>query len=326
MDHGGPGSGPALERLGRAAARWNVSRWRAWVRHPSCRGRRGPSRLACPVAGALVLWAVMGIMPAAQAVPPGSPPVMRIRLVDHARARSGHPKHARAVRRATAAAVRPAAGPGAAVGALFYRGLGGQHFCTATVVHSPARDLIITAAHCVDPAGHPRHFVFVPGYQDGRAPYGVWYPRRVVAGAGWSSAGKPADDVAFAVMYPSRGKNIGDLVTGESVGRTSAFHGLFRVVGYPDGAQRPVACDNSITDGVHGLRFDCPGFTDGTSGSPWLAGLHPPGGDGWVAGVIGGYEEGGTSPSVSYSPVFGTGVINLYREAVRTGRQFTANG
>ena len=212
------------------------------------------------------------------------------------------------------------------MGALFYSRLGGKHFCTGTVVHGPARDLMVTAAHCADPGGHLRHFVFVPGYKDGRAPYGVWYPRRIVVATGWSSSADPADDVAFVVMYPSHGKNIGDLVTGEGIGRTSSFHGLFRVIGYPDAASRTVACDNSITDGAHGLVFDCPGFTDGTSGGPWLAGLHSPGGDGWVAGVIGGYEEGGTSPSVSYSPVFGTGVIDLYRQADRTGRQFTTRG
>src|ERR1700734_3075585 len=38
-----------------------------------------------------------------------------------------------------------------AVGALFTvsNGTLGQHFCTASVVHSSAGDLLITAAHCV---------------------------------------------------------------------------------------------------------------------------------------------------------------------------------
>lgn len=343
-----PGSraGKGAGRLGRAVARWRTTRWGARIRHPSCRGRHRPFRLACPVAAALVLWAIVGLIPAPP-VPPSTPPAMRIRLLDHAAAlsgqanhpgqakrsadakRSARPKRSRTVHQGPAAAEKqaaaekPAAGPAAAVGAMFYRGPGGQHFCTATVVRSPARDLIVTAAHCADPDGHLRHFVFVPGYQDGRAPYGVWEPRRVVVGTGWSSSANPADDVAFVVMSPSHGRNIGDVIAGEGIGRSSAWRGRFRVIGYPDGAEHAVTCANSVTGGAHGLEFDCPGFTDGTSGGPWLAGPGEPVGAGWVAGVIGGYEQGGVSASVSYSPVFGQGVMSLYRQAVRTGRQFS---
>jgi V8-like Glu-specific endopeptidase len=36
------------------------------------------------------------------------------------------------------------------VGALFLREDGGNHFCTASVVASPDRDLLITAAHCIN--------------------------------------------------------------------------------------------------------------------------------------------------------------------------------
>jgi hypothetical protein len=60
----------------------------------------------------------------------------------------------------------------AAVGALVTvdgSGRLGTHFCSASVVDSPAGNLVITAAHCL--AGRtPGGFVFVPGYRDGRAP------------------------------------------------------------------------------------------------------------------------------------------------------------
>jgi hypothetical protein len=36
-----------------------------------------------------------------------------------------------------------------------------------------------------------------------------------------------------------------------------------------------------------------------------------------VIGVIGGYEQGGNTPSVSYSARFGQAVRNLYNTAVR---------
>ena len=54
-----------------------------------------------------------------------------------------------------------------AVGALFTTSAGklGQHFCTASVVDSPAGDLVITAAHCV--TGTSGTVDFVPGYNRG---------------------------------------------------------------------------------------------------------------------------------------------------------------
>jgi hypothetical protein len=61
-----------------------------------------------------------------------------------------------------------------AVGALFTTSAGrlGQHFCTASVVDSPAGDLVITAAHCV--AGTSGTIEFVPGTTAATSPTGVW--------------------------------------------------------------------------------------------------------------------------------------------------------
>jgi hypothetical protein len=38
---------------------------------------------------------------------------------------------------------------------------------------------------------------------------------------------------------------------------------------------------------------------------------------GTIVGVIGGYQEGGDSPSVSYSPLLSPGVQRLYQQATR---------
>jgi hypothetical protein len=42
-------------------------------------------------------------------------------------------------------------------------------------------------------------------------------------------------------------------------------------------------------------------------------------GQGTVVGVIGGYEEGGDTPAVSYSVAFGPSVSALYQQAVAAG-------
>src|SRR5215475_9917336 len=79
-----------------------------------------------------------------------------------------------------------------AVGALFTVS-GGQlrkHFCTASVVDSPAGDLVITAAHCVSRMA-PGQIAFVPGYRSGVAPYGVWLTSEVLSDSAWQATNDP---------------------------------------------------------------------------------------------------------------------------------------
>src|SRR6202035_1857073 len=74
------------------------------------------------------------------------------------------------------------------VGALFTMSGGklGTHFCTASVVHSAHGDLAVTAAHCM--TGAPGQVVFVPGYANGKEPYGVWPVAAVYTDQDWQSS------------------------------------------------------------------------------------------------------------------------------------------
>src|SRR6266705_1939493 len=87
-----------------------------------------------------------------------------------------------------------------AVGALFEVTPGGpgRHFCTAAVVASPVKNLVITAAHCVS-GRRPGDLAFVPGYRNGSRPYGTWIARRIVVDSGWADHRNPNRDVAFLV-------------------------------------------------------------------------------------------------------------------------------
>jgi len=83
------------------------------------------------------------------------------------------------------------------------------------------------------------------------------------------------------------------------------------VTGYPSSREAPISCTNRPT--AHSRtqqRIECPDFTGGTSGSPWVNG------DGQVVGVLGGHEQGGLTPDVSYSVVLGAEAAALYRDAV----------
>ena len=208
-----------------------------------------------------------------------------------------------------------------AVGALFLvssAGLG-KHFCTASVVDSPRGDLVITAAHCVS-GKRPGQIAFVPGYHDGDEPYGVWFVTQVVVDTQWRRSQNPEHDVAFLVLQRHDGTTgVQKLTGGERLGTGWAARVLVHVVGYPDQARRPVICASRTRPfGPDQMRFDCGGYTGGTSGGPFLAGWDATG-RGTVIGVIGGYEQGGDLASVSYSPRFGRAVRDLYRSAVADG-------
>ena len=214
----------------------------------------------------------------------------------------------------------------AAVGALFTGSSGklGSHFCTASVVHSPHGDLAITAAHCV--TSKPGQIMFVPGYADGKEPYGVWPVTRVYTDEAWQSSQDPDDDVALLRLgSASDGVPIEDVTGAEALSTDWVSPGrqagtLVQVIGYPDGANQPVWCMNRAKSfSPTQLEFDCGGYTNGTSGGPFLADVSAVSGQGTVIGVIGGYEQGGDTPQVSYAPVFGTAVASLYEAAEAGG-------
>ncbi len=208
----------------------------------------------------------------------------------------------------------------AAVGALFsYRaGKLGSHFCTASVVHSRAGDLAVTAAHCVT-GSKPGQIAFVPGYANGKAPFGIWQVTRVYTDQAWQATQDPDDDVAFLrLAAASDGIPIEDVTGAERLGATAAQQAgtLVQVIGYPDGAAQPVWCVNwAKSYSPTQLVFNCDGYTNGTSGGPFLTNVSSLSGQGTVIGVIGGYEQGGLTPSVSYAPVFGRAVKSLFHSA-----------
>ena len=208
-----------------------------------------------------------------------------------------------------------------AVGALFTVSEGrlGAHFCTATVINSPNGDLVITAAHCV--SGTSAAFAFVPGYDAGAAPYGVWTVTRVYVDASWNSSSDPNDDVAFLqVSQPGSTVPIQEVTGAEQLKIGMPAQQLVEVIGYPDSSNKAIACRNWTSEPMQDqLEFNCGGYTDGTSGGPFLAGVNPLNGRGMVIGVIGGYEQGGFEPEVSYSAMFGANVMALYKVAVAGG-------
>jgi hypothetical protein len=200
------------------------------------------------------------------------------------------------------------------VGALFFSALGLgpvlrlPHYCSAGVIHSPGRDLVITAAHCVYGTG--LGIEFAPGYSDGAAPYGVWSVRRAYVDAAWVHDRDPQHDVAVLELRSRAGRNVED-VTGPAarLGRAPAAGTRVTVDGYVAGSGgTPITCRRPVYY-THGYpSFDCAGYADGVSGGPWLAA-------GRLVGVTGGLHQGGCTPVTSYSAAFGRDVAALLARA-----------
>ncbi len=280
------------------------------------RAGRAQAGRSAVVATALSAAGVVALLAAvlAPAAPGAARMAVRLAAAVHAMGRKAHSLTPAAGRRAPA-------GPAPAVGALFTTGPGalrvGNHFCTASVVDSPGGNVVMTAAHCVS-ALAPGQFVFVPGFRDGVAPYGIWTVTRVIVDLAWSVYASPDDDVAFLlVSRPGMDARVQSVTGGERLGIGWPAGAMVRVTGYPDGALVPVSCQNRALEfSPAQLQFDCPGYANGTSGSPLLADVSPQTGLGTVIGVIGGYQLGGLTPSVSYAARLGADAATLYQLAI----------
>lgn len=174
-------------------------------------------------------------------------------------------------------------------GRLFVRFNGQPNSCSATVVTSFSRDLILTAGHCVsEPRGGGEvswatDLLFAPGYRNGVAPLGG-YPA-VTAGTPslWAVAGVISFDLGIVKLAPAGGAAIQDLLgsRGISFNRVSkSFKGqMLQAFGYP-------AAPNPDYDGERPILCNSPflGF-EGFSGSPVIGPCHQQqgaSGGGWV--------------------------------------------
>jgi len=201
--------------------------------------------------------------------------------------------------------------PRPAVGALF---LGGTdaHTCTASVVASKTRDLILTAAHCLA-AGVP--ITFVPGFDDKAADGDVWTVDAVYFDSRWLDSQDPRADYAFARVSRSAGGAV-ESVAGEALtlGTAPDSSAPVTVIGYPLGVGGPpIGCDTTAGmdhGGYPSLR--CGGLVDGTSGGPWVTGST-------VIGVIGGRDGGGCQDDISYSSPFDAATAALLARAEAGG-------
>ena len=181
-------------------------------------------------------------------------------------------------------------------GRVFFTMAGTGYSCSGSVVASQHQDVVITAAHCVsDGAGHwATHWTFVPGYSDGREPYGSYPAQTYYVPAQWSAGTDEDDDVAFVVVGTARvhgvRKRVGAAVGGQQIefGSRAAAEAVF---GYP--SEPPYTgqgldyCEGRLQPDPFGTKDEgiaC-AMTEGGSGGPWLSDFDPRTGLGVITGV-----------------------------------------
>jgi hypothetical protein len=195
-----------------------------------------------------------------------------------------------------------------AVGVLLLRG---QHpFCTASVVQSLSGDLVLTAAHCLG-RRLATTLMFAPSYHDKRAPFGEWHVTGQVFPAGWFPHRDVNEDFAFLIVHGDVQARAG----AERLGFSAPVPAWVRVEAYSLAGKLTICSrrPGTITAaGEQQLSFACPGYANASSGGPFLTDISARSGLGTIVGIIGGYQEGGKSPLVSYSSPFGAVLHELY--------------
>jgi V8-like Glu-specific endopeptidase len=185
-------------------------------------------------------------------------------------------------------------------GKVFFTLGGWDYVCSGSAVSSPDSSTVLTAGHCVNEGGdgvtsgaYATHFVFVPGYRDGLAPYGTFAATHLATTSGWRTAGDFDVDVAFANVGPnSAGRTLVQAVGGQAIAFNRPRGGPVTVLGYPAAApftgERLTYCAGRLQQDTialspdQGLRCD---MTPGSSGGPWLAGFDPVLGRGTLVSV-----------------------------------------
>jgi V8-like Glu-specific endopeptidase len=221
---------------------------------------------------------------------------------------------------ATAAVPTATTGALATVGPLYRPGDGTQHKCTASVVHSPHHNVLLTAAHCI--RGTAAGYVIAPGYHHGTAPYGRWRVTGVYLDRDWVADRDPRRDFAFLIVAARtrahHRTDIEDVTGANRLGEAARRGQQVTVAGYAAGdTDDATLCTIPVYFRGAFPAFDCDPFVGGTSGSPWLS--HSIQGAA-VVGLIGGLHQGGCASSTSYSPPFGDRVRRVFVRATREAR------
>ena len=210
--------------------------------------------------------------------------------------------------------------PQRAHGKIFFR-TGGQDFeCSGTVVNSKGRNVVFTAGHCVydrETGTYAEQLAFVPAFQDGDAPLGIWPAKAVFTTSKFVDSGDLSHDIGVAVLEDPIQRDIGSR---RIAFRLDPADRSFTIFGYPGEPDPPydggslVGC-RSVTAG----RDRAQGTPAPIAASPCRMGGGSSGG-GWITGggllnSVVSYTYCDSVPDLCgfiFGPYFSNQALNLY--------------
>lgn len=188
----------------------------------------------------------------------------------------------------TEAAGAAAAGPTVdTVGKIFFDHPNGTpDVCSGAAIDTPASTLVMTAGHCLHEGpggGWMTNVVFVPAYENGDAPLGVFAAWNVATDSLWSAEGDWEHDYGMIITYDNgAGEHVADAAGGFGVVANQGAINDVTIIGYPAAApydgKHQEKC-NDITEPTsppqNMISAHCPNMVAGSSGSPWLIEYNP---------------------------------------------------
>ena len=124
-------------------------------------------------------------------------------------------------------------------GKVFFSGSDGfDYMCSGTAVVSENESMVWTAGHCVHGGkGQTYHhnWVFIPGYDDGEAPFGIWTAESLSTPEPWANRSSLKYDVGAAVVATLDGVTLGDTVGMAGIAFNQPADQDWTSLGYPAG-------------------------------------------------------------------------------------------
>ncbi|MET9670068.1 peptidase [Streptomyces sp. NPDC006475] len=205
-------------------------------------------------------------------------------------------------------------------GRVFFTLQGRTASCSGNSVTSQNGSTVITAGHCVKYQGTwHTNWVFVPGYDNGQAPYGQWSATQTFSTPQWVAREDINYDVGAAVVAPLNGKTLAATVGAQGLNFNGGYNKAMYAFGFPaaapyDGSKLIHCSGNSSRDFLfsqdHSLGCN---MTGGSSGGPWFTSFDEATGTGLQASVNSfGYVF---LPNRMFGPYFGNDAKAVYDKA-----------
>ncbi|MEO3788584.1 peptidase [Nonomuraea sp. B10E15] len=208
-------------------------------------------------------------------------------------------------------------------GRVFFTTQGRNASCSGSAVTSANKSVVLTAGHCVKMNGaFHTNWVFVPGYDNGKRPFGTWAATRLLTTPQWNAREDINFDIAAAVVAPLEGKTLVDVVGGQGVAFNQPRRQQMYAFGYPAAApydgSKLIHCSGRTFDDFsmskdHGLTCN---MTGGSSGGPWMLTFNESTGLG-TQNSVNSFKYN-FAPNWMFGPYFGNEAQAVYQAAQNT--------